>query len=68
MATTTFALTPQQRRLRGVVKQLVIELAHVEAFLAQGGEDKRLISAAQGMDGAIDALNDYLDILQVQAA
>jgi hypothetical protein len=68
MVTTALALTPQQRRLRGMVKQLVIELAYVEAYLAQEIEDKRLITAAQGMDRAIDALNDYLDTFQVQAA
>lgn len=68
MATMPLVLTPQQRRLWGVVKQLVIELAHVEAFLAQGVEDKRLIVAAQDMDRAVDALNDYLAALQVQAA
>lgn len=58
----------QQRRLRAVVKRLVIELAHLETCLASGLQDARILEAADGLDGAIDGLNEYLATRSVRAA
>jgi hypothetical protein len=58
----------QHRRLRSVVKRLVIELAHVEATLADSGPDGRVLNAAHQIDDAIDLLNDYLAAGRTQAA
>lgn len=52
--------TPQQRRLRAVVKRLVIELGALEQYLSEGLQDAHIKKAAKGLDGAIDCLNAYL--------
>jgi hypothetical protein len=51
--------TAQQRRLRAMVQQLVIELGYLERCL-EGGQDSTLQSAAAGLDSAIDSLNAHL--------
>jgi hypothetical protein len=58
----------QQRRLRAVVKRLVIELAHLDTCLDGGLHDSRIQSAADGLDGAIDGLNEYLATHTVRVA
>ncbi|WP_008309265.1 hypothetical protein [Leptolyngbya sp. PCC 6406] len=58
--TATVLLAPHQRRLRAVVKQLVIDLAHLEHCLAAGLQDGQVKAAAADLDAAIDRLNDYL--------
>ena len=58
----------QQRRLRAVIKRLVIELAHLDACLDSGLQDGRIQTAADGLDRAIDGLNEYLDTHTVRAA
>jgi hypothetical protein len=54
--------------LRSVVKRLVIELAHLETCLDGGVQDARVIAAADGLDEAIDGLNEYLAAGSVRAA
>lgn len=52
--------TAHHRRLRSVVKQLVIELAHLEYCLAAGVQAPPIQGAVTDIDQAIDRLNDYL--------
>jgi hypothetical protein len=70
MSTTSTPLSrpAHQRRLRSVVKRLVIELAHLETCLDSGVQDARVMAAADGLDEAIDGLNEYLAAGSVRVA
>ncbi|MEM9814855.1 MAG: hypothetical protein AAF827_00360 [Cyanobacteria bacterium P01_D01_bin.6] len=57
---TTTHPTARQRRLRGIVKRLVIELGYLEHCLAEGLQDPNVQTAATGIDTAIDCLNEHL--------
>jgi hypothetical protein len=65
---TPLSCPAHQRRLRSVVKRLVIELAHLETCLDGGIQDARVMAAADGLDEAIDGLNEYLAAGNAQVA
>jgi hypothetical protein len=60
MPTATLTVTANAARLRALVKQLTIELGYLEHCLAEGLHDPDVQVAANGLDTAIDCLNDYL--------